>query len=100
MGMPCGRTGCICTHTEECDHGWIWVTYWVDARGHRCSEFDNIKKRKYEGVVPCRNCDPERWQLWNTSTSSKEYGEKLRARSQSNRTKAYEDEERSRTRTL
>jgi hypothetical protein len=100
MGIHCDRTACICTHTDGCEAGWIWLVYWVDARGQRCSEFDNIEKRKYEGVVPCRNCDHERWVIWNSTTSSKEYGERLRARSQSNRTKAYENEERSKTRTL
>lgn len=100
MGIPCEQLGCICTHTENCEAGWIWIKYWVDARGQKCSEFANIQKREYEGVVPCKNCDYERWTLWNSMSSSKEYGEALRARSHTNRIKSYENEERSKTRTL
>lgn len=100
MVLSCDRTGCICTHTDGCEAGWIWVEYWVDSRGVKCSEFANIPKTRYEGVIPCKNCDYDRWVIWNTSTTSKEYGERLRARSLHNRTKAYENEEQSKTRTL
>ena len=26
-GKPCGRAGCLCTHTEPCDKGWIEEEY-------------------------------------------------------------------------
>lgn len=100
MGIPCNRVGCICTHTDGCEAGWIAIEYWVDARGVACSEFAKIPKQKYEGVIPCKNCDPERWIIWNTSRNSREYHERLIARSTHNRTKAYESEEQSKTRTL
>lgn len=101
MGIPCENSSCICTHTDGCDAGWIQEDYWVDSRGKRVSEFAMIEnKTKYEGVVPCKNCDFERWEIWNSSHNSKDYHERLRARSTHNRTKAYEAEEKSRTRTL
>ncbi len=100
MILSCDRTGCICTHTDGCEAGWIYIVYWADARGVTCSEFANIPKTRYEAVVPCKNCDYDRWSICNTSNTSKEYGERLRARSLHNRTKAYEREEESKTRTL
>lgn len=100
MGLPCEDSSCICTHTDGCETGWIDVQYWVDNRGVICSEFANIPKFRYEGVVPCKNCDYERWKIYNTSATTKEYGERLRARSVHTRIKAYEKEEESKTRTL
>lgn len=101
MGIPCQNSSCICTHTDGCEAGWIFQDYWVDSRYKVVDEFAMIEgKRKYEGVIPCRNCDPERWEIWKTSRNSREYHERLMARSTHNRTKAYENEEKSKTRTL
>ena len=74
--------------------------YWVGRDGVRCSEFDNIDKTQHEGAVPCKNCDYDRWRIWNTSTTSEEYHERLRARGTHTRIKAYETEESSKTRIL
>jgi len=101
MGVPCEKPSCICTHTDGCNAGWIDVDYWVDSKYKVVDEFAMIEgKRKYEGAIPCQNCDYERWEIWKTSQNSKEYAERLRARSTYNRTKAYESEENSKTRTL
>jgi len=99
-GKHCGKPSCICTHTDGCEAGWVFVQYWVNAHGDQCSEFDTINKIQKEAVVPCQNCDYDRWYIWKTSTTSEEYNERLRARGTHNRIKAYELEESSKTRIL
>lgn len=99
-GKHCGKPICICTHTDGCDAGWITSDYWVDRDGVRCEEFDNIQKTKHTGAVPCKTCDYDRWYIWNTSTTTEQYHERLRARGTHTRIKAYETEESSRTRIL
>lgn len=99
-GKHCGKPICICTHTDGCDAGWITSDYWVDRDGVRCEEFDNIQKTKHTGAVPCKTCDYDRWYIWNTSTTTEQYHERLRARGTHTRIKAYEAEESSRTRIL
>lgn len=84
----CGNTGCICTHTEGCSKGWIL--------GKHLDE-NNVL---YEGVSPCPICDPDRYEIFLTSKNRHELFERLRARGTHTRRKAYEEDERSRTRTL
>lgn len=45
----CGRTGCRCTHTPPCDHGWI------DAPDRVNHETGMV----YEQVAPCPVCRPD-----------------------------------------
>ena len=45
----CGRTGCMCTHTEPCDHGWL-------AAPDRVNRETGMV---YEQVAPCPVCKPD-----------------------------------------
>ena len=97
----CGKTGCICTHTHGCERGWIWIDY-VDetiVKRNNSGARDAIR-RKYQGVYPCPSCDPIRHELYISSKSTEEYLEKLRNRGNFKRQQAYDDNERSQTRTL
>lgn len=48
----CGRaTGCTCTHTEGCDHGWLELPAYTDE----------ITKQTYHPVQPCPACRPEHY---------------------------------------
>ena len=95
----CGRSNCNCTHSQGCIKGWIWLEY-VDEKKVVRNGIPSITLTTYEGVRPCQTCDPERYEIWWSSKSSFEYHERLRMRSTVNRTKAYENEERDKTRTL
>ena len=95
----CGRSNCYCTHSQGCIKGWIWLEY-VDEKKVVRNGIPSITLTTYEGVRPCQNCDPERYEIWWSSKSSFEYHERLRMRSTVNRTKSYENEERDKTRTL
>lgn len=97
----CGRTGCGCTHTHGCEKGWIWTEYLDEQVVVRnTSGARDVIRRKYEGVYPCSVCDPERYSLLNNSKSREEYHEKLRNRGTYRKQKAYDEDERSRTKTL
>lgn len=95
----CYKTGCICTHTEPCEHGWIWVEYYEEIVV-RINDTTKVKSEKREGVTPCPTCDPERAAIFRMAKNTTELGEKLRARSNFNRKQAYESNESSKTRTL
>lgn len=95
----CGQRGCICTHTAGCSKGWIFTEYTDEIRV-KVDGLPTIKLVKREGVYPCPVCDPDRYEIYITSKSSYEYHERLRNRSSHSRTKAYENEERHKTRTL
>lgn len=95
----CGKHGCFCTHTNGCVKGWIEQEYTHEKKVIR-SGIPSVTLTTYEGVRPCQNCDPERYEIWWSSKTSAEYHERLRARSTVNRNKAYENEERDKTRTL
>lgn len=96
----CRRLSCICTHTDDCERGWIFVRYPVTTR-HRDKEGTwHEKVRWYDGVRPCRTCDPERAAIFEAAKSSEELGEMLQNRSTYNRQKAYEEQEQNKTRTL
>lgn len=96
----CGRTGCICTHTEPCEYGWIYVEYYEDKKTITKDGNTKVVSERYEGVKFCPTCDRERASIQLSSSNSKELGERLRARSTVSKFKAYEEEERSKTRTL
>jgi hypothetical protein len=95
----CGKSNCYCTHTHGCSKGWIEMEY-VDEKKVVRNGIPSITLTTYQGVRPCQTCDPERYEIWWSSISSFEYHERLRMRSTVNRTKAYENEERDKTRTL
>ena len=97
----CYRTGCICTHTDGCEYGWIWIEY-VDEKviKRNTSGARDVIRRKYDGVYPCPICDPDRYQLYISSKSREEYHEELGNRGTFKKKKAYEENERSETRTL
>lgn len=95
----CYKTGCICTHTAPCEHGWIWVEYY-EEKIVRKNGSTIVKAEKYEGVTPCPTCDPERAAIFRTVKNSAELYEKLQARSSFKRKQVYEDTEASKTRTL
>ena len=96
----CGRTGCICTHTEPCEYGFIWVEYYEDKKTVTKDGNTKVTSERFEGVKFCPTCDPERASIQASSRSSKELQERLRARSTVSKFKAYEEEERSKTRAL
>ena len=95
----CHRSGCICTHTEPCEYGWIWVEYYEEVT-KKTSNGTKVTSVKRQGVTPCQTCDPERAEIVRTSKSSRELYERLQARSNHNRKQAYEEAENSKTRTL
>lgn len=95
----CGRSGCLCTHTAPCEFGWIWFEYY-DEQQYRTASGTKVKTIARNGVKFCPTCSPERAVLQKQAKDSNELGEKLRARSNANRTKAYEENESSKTRTL
>lgn len=95
----CMKPGCLCTHTHGCERGWIWKEYddqvvYIDRQGKR-----STKTIKREGVVPCMNCDSERYEIWLTALTYEDYIEKLQKRGYGKK-KAYENEENSKTRVL
>ena len=96
----CGKSGCMCTHTEGCEKGFIWVEYYEDDIRLLPDGSKKVKSVKREGVRFCHICDPERARIQQTARNGFELGEKLRALSKHNRKLAYEENESSRTRTL
>lgn len=95
----CYKSGCICTHTAPCEHGWIWVEYYEDKITKYKGQ-TKVTSEKFEGVVPCPTCDPERAAIFRTAKNRQDLFEKLRARSSHSKLKAYEESESSKTRTL
>lgn len=96
----CDRVDCMCTHTHGCIKGWIWLEYYDEREIKVNDGAYEVHRVKYDGVRPCPTCDPVRAELAETCKTSWEYHEKLRSRSTYTKQKAYEDEERSGTRTL
>lgn len=45
----CGRSGCRCTHTHGCDHGWVQLPSYTDPK----------TLQTYSPVGPCPVCRPE-----------------------------------------
>lgn len=99
MERHCKRTACMCTHEEPCYAGWVEFSY-VEEVKHVRNGIPSIKLIDRIAVRPCMICDPERYEIWFSSKTSQEYHERLSARSSSNRSKAYEKDERDKTRTL
>lgn len=95
----CYRSGCICTHTAPCEHGWIWVEYYEDKVTKHNGQ-TKVVAEKFEGVRPCPTCDPERARIFAIAKNRRELQEMLQARSKHNKVKAYEESESSKTRTL
>jgi uncharacterized Zn finger protein (UPF0148 family) len=99
MDTRCNRTNCICTHTDGCEKGYIWVRYKNTKKRMRHGE-QILIETWYDGVRFCPICDPERAHIQNTSTSSEELAERLRNRSSLRSSDNYDREEATRTRTL
>jgi uncharacterized Zn finger protein (UPF0148 family) len=99
MDTRCNKTNCICTHTDGCEKGYIWVRYKNTEKRMRHGE-QILIETWYDGVRFCPICDPERAHIQNTSTSSEELAERLRNRSSLRSSDNYDREEATRTRTL
>ena len=95
----CGMAGCICTHSYGCERGWIWRKYSDEKIVKLPDGQTKVVKEDYEGVHPCQNCDPDRYELFLHAKNPQDLGDKLRKRGLQ-RHKAYEDDERAKTRTL
>ena len=99
MDTRCHRVNCICTHTDDCVKGYIFVRYkHTEKRVREGKEI--LIETWYDGVRFCPVCDPERAHIQNTSTSSEELAERLSNRSTLKSSANYDREEATRTRTL
>ena len=96
----CGVSGCICTHTHGCSKGWILGKYSEEKIVKLPSGINSTITETFEGVSPCPMCDPDRYEIFMTSKSRLELFERLRKRGTHQRIKAYDDDEKSKTRTL
>ena len=95
----CNKTNCICTHTNDCERGYIFVRYkHTEKRVREGNEI--LIETWYDGVRFCPTCDPERAHIQNTSTTNEEFAERLRNRSILKSSDNYDKEEATRTRTL
>lgn len=56
----CQRKGCTCTHTEDCDHGWIQQPAYTDP----------VTQQTYAPVRPCPACRPEHYQRLRAESSN------------------------------
>ena len=100
LDKHCGVSGCICTHTDGCEKGWIWGKF-EDNKVVRIGNGVNANiTETLEGVSPCPICDPDRYEIFLTSKSREELLERLRNRGTHQRAKAYDTQENSKTRTL
>ena len=99
MNTRCNRTNCICTHTDGCDKGFIFVRYkHIEKRMREGKEI--LIETWYDGVRFCPVCDPERAHIQATSISSEELAERLNNRSHFKYSENYEKQEMNKTRTL
>jgi hypothetical protein len=96
----CGNSGCICTHTQGCERGWIFGKYTEDKVVKLSNGIHSTVTETFEGVSPCPICDPDRYEIFLTSKNRQELFERLRKRGTHQRAKAYNEEENSKTRTL
>jgi hypothetical protein len=96
----CGVSGCICTHTLGCDKGWILGKFTEDKVVKLSNGISSTRTETFEGVSPCPMCDPDRYEIFITSKTRLELFERLRKRGTHQRAKAYDEDEKSKTRTL
>jgi len=99
LDRHCRKSGCMCTHDEPCYAGWINFKYVEEVKKIR-NGIPSVTLLDREAARPCMICDPDRYQIWFSSKSSDEYHERLQSRSSANKSKAYEKDERDKTRTL
>jgi guanylate kinase len=98
--IPCNRPNCLCEHKEPCAAGWITFRYkQVEQKIGRDGTVFTVEQ-EYDGARPCPTCDPERAHIFDTSATQAELQERLKARSNLNRTAQQDNYEASRTRTL
>ena len=95
----CGRAGCRCTHTENCERGWIFITYKSKDK-KRINGKEIVVEKEYEGVQFCPVCDPERAYIQSTSQSTTEMHQRLRERSNYKQAENYEKQEQGKTKVL
>lgn len=95
----CGKSGCMCTHSDPCEFGWIWEIHYEETRVKSEGGY-KVRAEPVEGVRFCPTCNPERAAIQRQSRDATELGESLRARSNANRIKSYENNESTKTRTL
>ena len=100
MSGKCAKTNCICTHTDPCEYGYIWTRYKEITPSKLRNGLTIENESWYDVVSFCPTCDPERAHIQNTSTSSDQMQERLKARSQFNVAENYDKTEQGRTRTL
>lgn len=96
----CGVAGCRCSHTHGCVKGWVWGNFIDKKIVHKKDGAHEVVTQEYDSVSPCANCDPDRAEIFHSAKSRWELQEALRNRSKSTRSQHYQDEERSKTRTL
>jgi len=83
----------------NCDMGWVGYTYTEEKQNRNNGEV-TVTPIEREAVRPCKDCDPERYEIWFTSTDSREYYRRLQSRSHSKKLETYQEGERDKTRTL
>lgn len=96
----CGKIGCDCTHTQGCEHGWIFGKEPDRKIVHTKDGGTKVVETIYEVVWPCMNCQPEKARIFANSRNRQELQENLRNRSTFTRQKAYDESEERKTRTL
>ena len=99
MDNRCNKTNCICTHTDGCEKGFIFIRYkYIEKRIFKGNEI--LIENWYDGMRFCPVCDPERAHIQSTSKTNEELAERLRNRSSLKSSDNYDKEEATRTRTL
>ena len=99
MDSKCNKINCICTHTDGCEKGFIFIRY-CDKKIIMQNSVQTTVETWYDGVRFCPICDPERAHIQTTSTTSEEMQQRLRNRSSLKSSDNYDKEEATRTRTL
>lgn len=99
MDPKCNKPNCQCTHTDGCVKGYIEVRYKTTDTVIRNGVKNTIEKW-YDGVRFCPVCDPIRAHIQDTSRSSEEMADRLRALSPTKRAENYEKDNEARTHTL
>jgi len=98
--MRCGNASCLCTHTEPCLGGWIWI---VQSEMKLVKLKDGSLKHEtinHEAVKPCPTCFPEKAEIFAKARSREELHHLLQMQSKHNQKKIQEEESWGKTRTL
>ena len=95
----CKRLQCLCTHEDPCYSGWVTYNYVEEIKRIR-NGIPAVEYINREGARPCMTCNPQGYEFWFSSKSNEEYHSRMQDQSHSNKSKAYERDERDKTRTL